>query len=296
MSQSRLIVVLGMHRSGTSVTTHILHALGVALSDDLMAPTGDNAKGYFESREIARLHDEILAKLGMEWTTSGLTVSLPPNWWLAPEIAPLKAELASIAGREMERHGGLWGFKDPRTARVLPVWRAIVAELECDVRFVLVSRHPTDVAKSLMARDHIEPFHAEALWLDHYADAVLNAPQIDAYVEYRRWLEDPVEQAGYMMRALGLDWNGSRADLESITRDVVSPELRHHATTLAAFKLPFTAPFYDALVRRDADALKSIAGIYNVARGFTQIALANLSQGGYQRLLTTMPKLVGEQN
>ena len=44
----RLIVVLGMHRSGTSAITRALNVLDVDLGDRLLPPVdGDNAKGYF---------------------------------------------------------------------------------------------------------------------------------------------------------------------------------------------------------------------------------------------------------
>lgn len=265
-----------MHRSGTSVTTNLLNGFGVALSDDLMEPTEHNAKGYFESKEIARIHDSILQTMGMQWTTSNLVVPLPKDWWRAPEVQPLKAELAGIIAREMERHGGVWGFKDPRTARVLPVWMELIQELDLDASFVLVTRHPADVAKSLFAREQIDPMHAEVMWLEHNTDAILNSGgKICAVVEYSRWMSNPVEQAEYMLEKLQLDWAGTRQDIERITGEIISPDLRHHNSTQAVMQLPFTAPFYDALLRRDIASLNGLAEVFKITRGFTQIILAH---------------------
>ncbi len=265
-----------MHRSGTSVTTNLLNAFGVPLSDDLMEPTQDNAKGYFESKEISRLQDAILETMGMLWSTSSLVVPFPRNWWHSPSVQSHKRALAEIVRREMERHGGLWGFKDPRTARLLPVWKEIFEELGLDARYVLVTRHPSDVAKSLFAREQIEPMHAEVMWLEHNADALLHSNgNIHALVEYRTWMESPVEQAQYMLAELGIPCKLSPQEIEAIVNGVVSKDLRHHVTAQASYQLPFTHPMYEALLRRDKASAKSLAEVFNISRGFTQVVLSH---------------------
>ncbi len=264
-----------MHRSGTSVTTNLLNAFGVPLSDDLMEATQDNAKGYFESREISRVQDAILDSMGMLWRTSSLVVPFPRNWWHAPVVQQHKRELAQIVRREMDRHGGLWGFKDPRTARLLPVWIEIFQEFGIDAKYVLVTRHPVDVAKSLFAREQIDPMHAEIMWLEHNADALLHLNgNIHALVDYRGWIETPVEQAQYMIRELGIDASYSQDELQSIVKSVVSSDLRHHLTAQNTYQLPFTHPMYEALLRRDKTNAKSLAEVFNISRGFTQVILA----------------------
>jgi hypothetical protein len=274
-NRKRIVVVLGMHRSGTSVTMNLLNTFGVALSDDLMEPTEHNARGYFESREIFRLHDEIFATIGMTWRTSSLVIPLAKNWWRAAPVQSLKAELSNIVQRELERHDGPWGFKDPRTSRLLPLWLELVEELGLDPRFVLATRNPNDVAKSLFLRDQIDPIDAEILWLEHNADAVLSLrSRIDAIVDYSRWMSDPVEQARYMLERLHLDWQGTPEEISRITDEVISPHLRHHDTASSSFKLPFTAPFHEALLNRDLSKLCSLAEAFNAARGFAKAVLA----------------------
>ncbi len=279
LSRPRLVIVLGMHRSGTSVTTNLLNAFGVPLSDDLMEPTAHNEKGYFESKEIARLHEAILATMGMAWNTSSLLVPYPTNWWLSAEVQGIKASLAAIVRDELERHGGLWGFKDPRTARLLPVWRQIVAELNIDARYLLVTRDPAEVAASLFAREEIGAFVSEVLWLEHNADA-LNAlrDEVAGYVDYNGWLADPVAQAVYMLKALKLPVP-EITEVRRIVAQVVSPGLRHHANPQATYNLPFTAPLYRALLARDTPRALAVAEIVNLSRGFTQVVLANATAG-----------------
>jgi hypothetical protein len=251
-----------MHRSGTSVTTNLLNAFGVDLSGDLMEASAANAKGYFESKEIVRIHDEILNELGMDWKTGYPKAPLPLRWWRTRRIKHLQGRLAGIAKREIARTN-IWGFKDPRTARVLPVWNEIVRELDIPTRYVLAFRHPTDVAHSLRVRDEIDTVTAEKLWLIHNAEAIVHTRgKIDAMVDYDRWIEEPVPQAREMLDRLDLPWSGTPAETARVARDVVSPALRHNSVP-APPKLTLARKFYTALLERDRQMLRILAEYIN---------------------------------
>lgn len=264
-----VVFVLGMHRSGTSVTTAILNALGVSLSEDLMPPTEFNAMGYFESVAIAQIHDRVLAALGSSWNAAEVFAPFPDNWWQLPEIAPLRKQLAAQVRSELERTPGIWGFKDPRTARLLPLWKDIVAELGLDPRYVLVVRDPHDVAKSLHTREQVPRLTSELLWLDHYADVILElGGGVHAIVEYGRWFEAPMEQAEALIRGLGFQMP-ARAEIEAVLQRFVSAELRHHQTASGAYALPYSRELYQALAQRDMATVETIAQLYQVSRVFT---------------------------
>jgi hypothetical protein len=267
----RIVVLLGMHRSGTSVTMNVLNALGVPLSDDLMPATEFNLKGYFESLEISKVHDEILKLFGMLWSSSTVTHPLPANWWRQPQVAPFKAQLIQIVEREFAKAGPLWGFKDPRTARLLPLWLEIIDELQLDPKYLLVTRHPTDVANSLYAREHVNPIHAEMLWIEHNVDALVNTRgKLDAIVDYQQWFDEPFEQAAYLIARVGLE---PPADLKEIVAGIVSKDLQHHATTDRAFKLPFCSEMYDALLKRDMPKLEALTNFFQVTRNYCQVVV-----------------------
>ena len=60
-----IVMVLGMHRSGTSLCSHVLSALGLDMADrlthpSLSEPAPDNLKGHWERWEIVQLHERIL--------------------------------------------------------------------------------------------------------------------------------------------------------------------------------------------------------------------------------------------
>src|ERR671922_675098 len=65
---AKVIVVLGMHRSGTSVIARGLRVLGVELGNRLMPPfEGNNSKGFWEDLDINQLNIEMLHFLKSDW-------------------------------------------------------------------------------------------------------------------------------------------------------------------------------------------------------------------------------------
>ncbi|HUN28798.1 MAG TPA: hypothetical protein VMV65_03250 [Alphaproteobacteria bacterium] len=288
-AKPRIIFVLGMHRSGTSLTTNVLTELGVALSEDLMPATHENARGYFESQTISFLQDRILAAFGVAWDTPTSMRALPPQWWRSPSIAPLRAQIVAFVRAELEKHP-LWAFKDPRTMRMLPMWDEIVTELNAEPTYLLVTRHPNEVAGSLHARSKLDPIIAELLWLEHNVDTLLTARnRIAAIVEYQEWIDRPVEQARYMIDKLALQYPGNDEDLRAMLAGVVAPELRHHAPS-NAFRLPFTGPLYDALLKRDFAAIMNLAELFNVSRSLTSTVAVPL-----YRKLTELTNVVNQR-
>lgn len=258
-----------MHRSGTSLTTGILNALGVSLSEDLMPPTEHNAKGYFESVSIANIHDNILRTLGSAWDASTSERPFPDRWWALPAVQPYKQQLKDLVRREVAAVPEIWGFKDPRTSRLLPLWNEIVAELELDARFVLVVRHPRDVASSLRKRDGMDGTLAEQLWLEHTVDALIHGKdRLKAIVEYTRWFENPIGEAEYMISGLGLPMP-PREKLQAVIAELVSEDLRHNKTQQAACLLPFSRELYEALTARDLGQIEMLAQLFDVSRAYT---------------------------
>lgn len=264
-----IVVVLGMHRSGTSLTTGLLSALGVSLSEDLMPPTDANAMGYFESVSVREIQDELLAALGSSWNSSTTLKPFPARWWTSQAVLPLKKRLTDLVRAELERATGIWGFKDPRTARLLPLWNEIFAELHLEPRYVIVGRNPVDVARSLEVRDGLHPVYSELLWLEHMTEAIANTRKnVVAFVEYGNWFSDPMMQMRHMTSALGFPAPGGET-LEVAMKRYISDDLRHHTSTAPNFALPFSKEIFDALARRDRANLEMLAELFQVTAAFT---------------------------
>jgi len=139
-----VVVITGMHRSGTSLLAGLMQAAGVSVGKRLMEATEFNPRGYFEDLDFQELHEEILAHNGI---ARGY-LDLPHR---PLRIEPRHRERA----RELiERRGELplWGWKDPRTLLFLDMW----AELLPDAVFVFIYRDPCQVVDSLRRRHDVE--------------------------------------------------------------------------------------------------------------------------------------------
>ena len=68
------VLVLGMHRGGTSLATGLLQTLGAELGSPLIASNEGNPLGYFEHKAIVACHDRILASLGLDWHSPDVLV------------------------------------------------------------------------------------------------------------------------------------------------------------------------------------------------------------------------------
>jgi hypothetical protein len=155
------VVILGMHRSGTSFLVRTLNLAGLWLGGDDQLHTIEgrakigNPKGNYENNEGIAINDAILARSGGSWYN-------PPNQLItnADDAARIVAFCNALArGRPNEYRR--WGWKDPRTVLTLDIW---LEALKSNIFIVGSYRHPSAVAKSLAARDGIPLEIGYALW------------------------------------------------------------------------------------------------------------------------------------
>ncbi|MCK5877427.1 MAG: sulfotransferase, partial [Candidatus Marithrix sp.] len=141
------IIVLGMHRSGTSMVARLLNMMGAYFAPDniAMQPTVANPKGYWEREDIWHLNDAIFKKLGVSWDNisdfdvSKITEDIQAEF--APDIQKI------IFSLDANRP---WMIKDPRLCLLLDVWKPLLEVPVC----VYVYRDPIQVAQSLTSREN----------------------------------------------------------------------------------------------------------------------------------------------
>ena len=63
------IVIIGMHRSGTSMIAGVLAELGyhVGYEDELIGKGEENPMGFFERKDFRNINDKILHENGFDW-------------------------------------------------------------------------------------------------------------------------------------------------------------------------------------------------------------------------------------
>ncbi len=147
MRVKRPIMVLGMHRSGTSLVAEMLHRVGVEMGERLLPPAPDNPRGFFEDEEVVSLNDRILAEAGGSWDR-------PPSVERITRAGRSARIQADMAAYLVHRRGKvLWGFKDPRLALTFGVWlRAINVLCGGPPKIIRVERDREAVIRSLERR------------------------------------------------------------------------------------------------------------------------------------------------
>ncbi len=224
----RVIVVLGMHRSGTSVLARAFPTLGIELGDDLMPASPANPRGYWEDRAVVEINEAVLAALGRSWLSCA---PIDDSGWQSSELARLADEAGKLLASRLDRFG-IWAFKDPRTCRLLPFWQPIFAHLGLEDCYAISLRNPLAVARSLYQRDRMELEPALLLWLEHMLEAFVhtaNKPRV--MVDYDAMLEAPVPQLTRLARILRLPVP-DQARLDEFAHEFLDPNLRHHTLEL----------------------------------------------------------------
>jgi hypothetical protein len=206
---ARPTLVIGMHRSGTSVTAGVIRALGVdfgGAADMTAAHALDNPAGYHEREAIRVLNVEILRALGGSWWQPP---ALPAGWHTSPALAALRARAGDLIAAMSV--GTRWGIKDPAMSLTLPFWTALTGPADV----VVCLRDPAEVAASLLRRYHVTQPDGAAriltardwggLWAQYTRRALSDARGQRLLVHsYAALMRDPAPQVARLQAFLGL--------------------------------------------------------------------------------------------
>ena len=158
-SRRAAVLIMGMHRSGTSYVSGLMPALGLAApAGRLQFSNRGNVQGNREVRELARVNEWLLYSVGSTWDAPS------PSLALADQI-PFRRDVKARAQRELESRippEGSWYWKDPRLSLVSAAYRPVIGRFASVV--VLVHRPPMEVARSLASRSGLPVAVGVALW------------------------------------------------------------------------------------------------------------------------------------
>ena len=202
-SKQLCVLVLGMHRSGTSALTRCLNLLGMDLGSHLLSPEKGNAKGFWEHADVVRINDALLQSFGMYWHSLD---PLPQNWLQSEASEKAREEIRELIRRDFAGVS-LWGLKDPRMCRLAPLWLGVLREMGITVAAVFVVRSPLEVAASL-EREHGLSISSNVIsWMQHLAEAEIATRSIArTMVDYDHLLADPFVLLSGIGHALGIVW------------------------------------------------------------------------------------------
>ena len=228
-----MVIVLGVHRSGTSALAGALTTIGFHPGENLLpAVAGVNNNGFFEDQRVVDLNDKLLSAMGRDWNWPG---PLPDTWQDQPAVLALRSEICAYISTQAHREQ--WLVKDPRLCQLLPLWLDAFAECGIAPRILMSYRKVTEVSHSLQARDNLPTVLAEQLWMSH----VLSSEQASRghprlLIRYSTLIEDSAATLAHIT-----DWLGLKPTAEQITasESFVSDSQRHQrASQLGPATMP----------------------------------------------------------
>jgi GT2 family glycosyltransferase len=235
-SSDQLVVVLGMHRSGTSTITKALAALGMNLGDKHLPPRPDNPKGFWEDTEMVAFNESLLVACGKHWFS---LEPITPNDVLQLERHGYFQEAADLLERKLSRT--IFAFKDPRTSKLLPFWIKVFEQQKIVVRYVLALRDPFNVAQSLINRgDQFSQEKSYGLWLSYVLTCLIYAPLRKTYpISYDDLLKDPRSQLEKLSEWFGI--KPSEASLQAYCQGYLDPTYRTQNAPPQTFETELSA-------------------------------------------------------
>lgn len=223
------ILVLGMHRSGTSAIARILGLMGAYIgeSGDLLpGHPEDNPTGYWERADINAINDRFLDAKGYAWDRVAGFDAHDPSTDASRDLAERLRQIID----KLDAGDTPWLVKDPRLCLLLPQWRALLNDAPV---CVVVVRDPREIAASMRAgpRGTFTSHYVVALW-EKYLRTLLTdlRGQRALFVSYAGMLADPQAQCARMLRGLGeLGVEGLHSAPRDELNAFLDPQLRRSA-------------------------------------------------------------------
>lgn len=220
------ILVLGMHRSGTSALTRALNLWGVDLSSNVIAPRNDNPTGFWEAEGLWQVNDHALAALDSAWDDfSPLTLDALSE----DVVATFKSGFMQVLYRDFAR-SSLFVLKDPRLCRLVPLALDALRDYGASPVAVIPVRNPLEVAHSLRRRDGMTLQQGQLLWLRYVLDAEFYTRAIPrVFVTYDALLADWRSTRQAIGSTLSILWPQSEDAAAAAIGQFLSADHRHHA-------------------------------------------------------------------
>jgi hypothetical protein len=222
------ILVLGVHRSGTSSLAHLLNVLGAALPEEVMGPACGNPLGHWEPMRLAEINEEILSAIGRSWHDPR---PIAPSWFRSKEAYAfherLVAEITSGYGV-----APLILIKEPRICRLAPLYLDVLDVLAIEPLVILPIRHPGEVVRSIHERDNIDPRTIEHLWLRSILEAEeASRGCVRVWTSFECLLDSWEITAESISRGLGITWPNELGKVSEEAATILRPRHRHFNIT-----------------------------------------------------------------
>jgi len=166
-TKPRALLILGMHRSGTSAVTRVVNLLGAKIGDRLVPPGYDNPSGFWENAAAVEINEQLLRDLGRTW----YDMREMPDGWMETAAAAKALDLARKFIRRDLGESTLCALKDPRICLTVPLWIKAFETLKFEVSCLFVVRDPREVVESLHRRNDWPRSPLYLMWVQYLLEA-----------------------------------------------------------------------------------------------------------------------------
>lgn len=228
--EKELTVILGMHRSGTSVITRAMPVLGLSLGNSFIPPQNDNPKGFWEDQDIYKINIEILSALNSEWDSIAPIESRDVDILIKNGYFQRAIDLLGLKCKE----NPIFAFKDPRIAKLLPFWKLVFDYCQYKINYIITIRHPFSVAESLKKRNEFEREKSFFLWIGYVISSLAGTNSGNRIiVDYDLLIKNPRHELHRIARFFGLKVYSDK--LEEYIAEFLDRKLQHTVFSLDDF-------------------------------------------------------------
>jgi hypothetical protein len=224
------LLILGMHRSGTSAITRVLNLMGAELPKQLVGAKLGNDAGHWEPERLVLLHDQMLAEAGSSWHDLR---PLDLTQFSGDRLTYYRSMIKSIIGDEFGS-ASVFVLKDPRICRFVGVYKTVLSELGVRMQPIIMIRNPLEVSASLSARDNISTAYGLLLWLRHCLDVEKHTRGMSrVFFSYDRVVNDMPSVIACLRESLGsyLSLSPNLSDINNLALRFIRRDLRHQTSS-----------------------------------------------------------------
>jgi len=220
-----VVLIVGMHRSGTSALASLIGRMGADLGPDLIGPKASNPKGHFEPRKIVLANEDLLKRLK---ACNPQSDDLPDDWLEREETKIAKAKIQEIILTDFSNQD-LFAIKDPRLCLLLPLYYNLLEELGITVKTIVIHRASQEAIKSLIKREGMSPELGRKYYEKYIRALKANLNGIETIsISFDHLIERPksvIKQIAAFIPSLAVEQ--SNKSIQDIA-NCIDPALRHH--------------------------------------------------------------------
>ena len=248
IAKPKIILVLGMHRSGTSLVAQLIAKWGAYIGEEIMEANEFNEDGYWEDMKLFRFNEKILKEQGNTWYA-------PPEILNTDKLIAEYGNEAKLLVEQMDRKNQVWCWKDPRLIVLFDFWNKILDGR--DIVYILPNRDPKAIALSLKKRDEMSYSISLLIWEVTMVKLLKSLKKTDKYlfIHYEKLITQPQKECKKLFNYLCETISIKREVhiLQNMT-GVVKPSLNHFQTINKDIRLsPFQKKLYNEIIKEKFD-------------------------------------------